>query len=91
MTHADFEPLVRENGCKLVMDSKQFILFERGKAFKQVLKAFNFKEFSNITERAEESSKALEEIQLKLDQDTNSLALQAQVKELRLKAEFLVT
>ena len=72
-----------------MIGSKQFILAQRIKAFKLVLKDFNFKEFSNISERAKQAAKDLEAAQVALGLDTANLNLRVQFKQLKLKAETL--
>ncbi|KAL1554778.1 hypothetical protein AAHA92_15301 [Salvia divinorum] len=57
--------------------------------FKQVLRAFNFKEFSNISLRAKEATKELEELQTKADKDVGNVAIQEQINVMREKAEYL--
>lgn len=89
MSHAGFKTLLEEKWPRLVVGSKQFIMFQRCKAFKQDLREFIFKEFSKISERAKQATEELEDAQLAADQDTDNVALPDHLKMLKQKAELL--
>lgn len=52
--------------------SKEFVLVERGEAFKNSLKEFNFIEYNNLSQWVKEYSKELDELQLPADWVTAS-------------------
>ncbi|KAL1554962.1 hypothetical protein AAHA92_15458 [Salvia divinorum] len=58
--HAGYDPLVKDKWSINVSGTAQYVLAERGKAFKHHLREFNFKEMSLISKRAKEASADLE-------------------------------
>lgn len=59
MDHLGFERTIKENWKINMVGSKLYTLYQRGKAYKQVLKAFNFKEFSNISPKRKRQPSSL--------------------------------
>lgn len=58
------------------------MLMERGKALKHSLQAFNFRKYSNLTQRVKDFPKELEDLQLAADRDTTNEAIQVRIQEL---------
>ncbi|XP_028063083.1 uncharacterized protein LOC114266401 [Camellia sinensis] len=74
--HEDFIPSVSSVWCKLLRGSPMFRIFQKLKAIKPVLKAFNKREYSEISTRVNHAKSTLENAQIKLDKDPLNTVLQ---------------
>ncbi|XP_042060420.1 uncharacterized protein LOC121804780 [Salvia splendens] len=80
LTHAGFEPLLRDHWRIPIQGCKQFVLMQRGKEFKKMLKSFNFKEFSNLSQRVKDLTMELEDLQIAADRDTGNVEIQYRIE-----------
>ncbi|XP_042041211.1 uncharacterized protein LOC121786644 [Salvia splendens] len=91
LTHAGFEPLLRDHWRTPIQGCKQFVLMERGKEFKKILKSFNFKEFSNLSQRVKDYTKEMEDLKLEAGRDTGNAEIQDRIRDIRSKVLFYST
>ncbi|XP_042005918.1 uncharacterized protein LOC121754660 [Salvia splendens] len=89
LKHDKFNELMEQKWPASVVGMAQYKLAERCRLFKSHLRAFNFQEFSDLSNRAKVAAEILEELQKRTDWDISNVEQREQIQDQRKISAYL--